>query len=218
MEPMSKKEANSIIMYILSTLVMYLVTMKIMGLFMEHIPRYLCTRTIETISIFLLIFFLEYTDLQIYTTGLVGTKEEIKRTLIRCSLICIGIIIAFVIVRLIMESHNPKIANRAWFKPYFHLYMRWYYPFVSILQEILSKSIMQESLKRLFGEEEAKLSLIACCFIFALFHVNYQLYYIIGAGLLNYVTGRIYEKDHTIWGCSMIHFCVGFLPRAMGLK
>lgn len=218
MNPISKEESNSIIMYMLSTLILCLITLKIMGMFMGYIPKYICTRTIETISVFLLVVFLQYTEFKIYRTGLVATKEEIKRTLIRCSIISIMIIIALALTRLIMTKRNPDIAGRSWFKPYFHLYMRWYYPFVSILQEFLSKGVMQENVKRLFGEEKAKWTLLACSFLFALYHVNYPLYYIIGAGVLNYITGIIYEKDRSIWGCSMIHFCVGFLPRAMGLK
>lgn len=205
-------------MYVLSTLVVCLFVLKLMGIFFDYIPRYICTRTIESVASLLLLIFLEYTEFTIYSTGLVATKQEIKRTIKRCGLICLGIILAFLLVRIIMNQHSEAAAGRPWFKPYFFKYMRWYYPFTAIMQEVFAKGIMQENMKRLFGEDDAKWSLLACSILFALYHVNYPLYYIICAGVLNFVTGRIYEKDHNIWGCTMIHFCVGFLPRAMGLK
>ena len=52
---------------------------------------------------------------------------------------------------------------------------------------------------------------------FAVLHMNYQLYYLLGAGLLCMLTGYLYERDGNIWGAVLIHLTVGFMPRALGL-
>lgn len=31
-------------------------------------------------------------------------------------------------------------------------------------------------------------------------------------------TGYLYERDRNIWGAALIHFVIGFMPRALGLK
>ncbi len=52
----------------------------------------------------------------------------------------------------------------------------------------------------------------------AAMNMNYPLYYLIGAGILCIGTGYLYERDRNIWGSSLIHFVIGFMPRALGLK
>lgn len=47
--------------------------------------------------------------------------------------------------------------------------------------------------------------------------MNFQLYYLLGAGLLCMLTGYLYERDGNIWGAVLIHLTVGFMPRALGL-
>jgi membrane protease YdiL (CAAX protease family) len=48
-------------------------------------------------------------------------------------------------------------------------------------------------------------------------HIQYPLYYMVGAFVLCFFTGLLYEKDRNIWGAVMIHFAIGFLPRCFGI-
>lgn len=217
-ERITQEETNIIILFMLTCLFFYIIGYRILQMIMGEVPKYVSSRMMEIISVIHLIIYPKFTCFRLYHTGLVATKNEIKRTLIRCGLISLGIIIALVIARLVMTQFNSEIATRPWFYPYFDINMRWLYPFVVILQEFLAKGMLQESMKRLMGEKHINQAIWACGILFTIFHLGYPLYYMICAGLLMVVTGYIYEKDHSIWGCCLIHFCIGFLPRAMGLK
>ncbi len=217
-ERLSQEECNAMMLYLLSCLFFYFIGLRFLQTIMEEVPKYVTSRMMEGIALILFVLFLKFTPFRLYRTGFAATWSEIKRTLIRCGGISILLVVVLVVARLVMTNYNSEIAMRPWFYPYFEINMRWMYPFVAILQEFLSKSVMQESLKRFFGEGNVKLAILACGVIFSILHMGYPLYYMLCAGLMSIFTGYIYEKDRTIWGCVLIHFCIGFLPRAMGLK
>ena len=217
-ERINQREANAMILYLLCAVAAQCIGVKILQMMMGDVPGYLTSRMMEGIGLVLLFVFCRFTPFRIYRTGFFASRAEIRRTLIRCGCICIGIILCFVIARLVMSHYDERIKSRPWFYPYFSIHMRWLYPFTAVLQEFFAKGVIQENLKRLFGKEHTTLAIFACALTFSVFHIGYSLYFMLGAALLSFVTGFIYEKDRSIWGCVMIHFCLGFLPRAMGLK
>lgn len=214
----SQKEKNTILIFFLLCIATYNIGLKIMSMLSFQISNQATSRLMEVITLSLLFIFVKFSSLKIERTGFCATAVEIKRTLIRCGIISLGIIIVFFITRLVMNHFSPVAAARPWFGLYLHIHTRSVYLFIVILQEFLAKGIMQENMKKLMGNDNKFLPILACSFIFTILHIGYPLYYMISAGLMTFVTGYIYEKDHSIWGCVLIHFCLGFLPRAMGLK
>ena len=218
MEQTEQKEIRAMVMFMICAIFGQCVGVKILQMILEDVPGYMTARVMESVGIVLLIIFCKFTPFRIYRTGLTASGKEVRRTLIRCGCICIGMIVCFLIARVVMTQFNDEIRTRPWFYPYFNIHMRWLYPFTAVLQEFFAKGVIQESMKRIFGTEHIWLSIVACSLFLGILHMGYPLYYMFAAAMLSIVTGLIYEKDRNIWGCVMIHFCLGFLPRAMGLK
>ena len=87
-----------------------------------------------------------------------------------------------------------------------------------VAQEFFIKGVMQENFRSLKTPENKHLTIWINGIFFMILHMNYPVYYLICAGLLCIITGYLYERDKNIWGSTLIHFVVGFMPRALGLK
>lgn len=218
MNQVSQKEKNTLILFILLSIALYCIGLKILTMIMPSVRKDITARMMEGITIFLTIIFSIFTDVKIRKTGFVAPKKNILNTLVRGCIISVGIVIVFIIIRIVMTYFNPEVANRPIFKLYLNIGTRKYYLLIAFVQEFLAKAVMQENMDRLVGEDNTFLSITICSLILIIFHTGYPLYYMIFAGILGMVTGYIYKKDKCIWGCVIIHFCLGFLPRAMGLK
>lgn len=210
-------ERITMVYYLIVSLAVCFLGIKVLGLFMDPVNRQYTSRWVEISNIIQIFLFTKFAPFKMRRMGLKATKEELKGALMRGGRISLGIAVGIVIVRLVLTCFDPSISGRPWFKPDFLYQTRWLYLLVVIIQEFLSKGLLQEKFKELFGPGHLHLSIWACGISFFMFHFGYPLYFMAGAALLSVVTGYIYEKDRCIWGCVLIHFCLGFLPRAMGL-
>lgn len=217
-ESVSQEENNSILLYMVSCLFCFFIGVRLLQANMEVVPQYLTARLMEAISIVFCIFYCKFGSLKLYQTGFLATKLEIKRTLVRSGIICIFVIVFLAISKIFLAIFNSEVALHPWFDPHLDIDMRWLYPIVVIVQEFCSKCIMQDSVKRLCGEKNMVITLLICSMLFGILHIGYPMYYMFCAGLLSLITGYIYEKDNTIWGCILVHFFVGFFPMAMGVQ
>ena len=52
---------------------------------------------------------------------------------------------------------------------------------------------------------------------FFVLHMGYDLPMMIGAAAMCVITGYVYEKTRSIWGSSLLHFVVGFVPKMIGI-
>lgn len=218
MEKMNQKESNAFFMYIVSLIMLFNVGIKTLQTFLEVVPKGYTSRMVELIGALLIFIFMKFTPLRLRPTGLVAPAEKVKKTIIRCGLICLGILTIMVLTRIVLQRTNGEMANRPWFGLYLNVSMRWLYPVTVVVQEFFAKGFIQENMKRFLRRQNPFLAIVASSMLFVTLHLGYPLYYMICAGILCFVTGYIYEKDRSIWGCAMIHFCIGFLPRAIGLK
>lgn len=141
------------------------------------------------------------------------TREMLEAAVI--SLILIGGMIAW---RLFLNRTDPEAAARPVFGLYLGIHGRWFYPISAVLQELFIKGLMQENFRSLSPDKNKHFTVVINGIFFAAMHMNYPLYYLIGAGILCIGTGYLYERDRNIWGSSLIHFVIGFMPRALGLK
>ena len=147
-----------------------------------------------------------------------GSRDAFRREMLEAAGISLILIIAMVVWRLILNSRDADAAARPWFGLYLGTHGRWFYPFSSILQELLIKALVQENVRSLAPNGNRHMTAGLTGLFFAILHMNYPLYYLLGAGLLCYGTAYLYERDQNIWGSSLIHFVIGFMPRALGLK
>ncbi len=147
-----------------------------------------------------------------------GRRDAFGREMLEAAGISVILILAMVVWRLILNGRDAEAAARPWFGLYLDTHGRWFYPFSSVLQELLIKALVQENIRTLAPDGNRHLTAGLTGLFFAILHMNYPLYYLLGAGLLCYGTAYLYERDRNIWGSSLIHFVIGFMPRALGLK
>jgi len=147
-----------------------------------------------------------------------GNRKAFCREMLEAAGISLVLIIGMVVYRLILNHQNPEIASRPWFGLYLGIHGRWFYPFSAVIQEFAIKAIVQENIRCLAPDSNRHLTAAMTGIFFAILHMNYPLYYLMGAGLLCFGTAYLYERDENIWGSVLIHFVIGFMPRAIGLK
>jgi len=147
-----------------------------------------------------------------------GDQKAFRREMLQAAGISAVLIAIMIAARLIMNARNPEIAARPFFGLYLNVHGRWFYPLSVVVQELMIKALMQENIRCLVPNENRHFTAILTGLFFAVLHMNYPLYYLLFAGVLCFGTAYMYERDGNIWGAVLIHFVVGFLPRAFGLK
>ena len=147
-----------------------------------------------------------------------GEKKKFRREMLEAAVISLILIAGMIVWRLILNGKDPEAVGRPFFGLYLGIHGRWFYPISAVLQELFIKGLIQENFRSLSPDENRHFTVAVNGIFFAVLHMNYPLYYLIGAGLLCIGTGYLYERDRNIWGSSLIHFVIGFMPRALGLK
>lgn len=117
--------------------------------------------------------------------------------------------------RLYKNTVDPVTAAKPFFALYLNQRFRWFYPVSALWQELLIKPLWQDNVSRAMKNKWKTLIFIGL--FFCVLHMHFPIYYMAAAGVLCFVTGILYEKDRTIWCVWMLHFVMGFLPRAFGL-
>lgn len=140
------------------------------------------------------------------------SKEcNVKREIIEA--VAVVLIFSAVLLgyRLYLNTKDPVLAARPLFALHLNRNLRWAYPLVALWQELLVKPLWQDNVKTALGGRKW-LTLIYIGLLFGILHMNYPIYMVLGAGVMCFVTGILYERDRNIWGVWFMHFCFGFLP------
>ena len=145
------------------------------------------------------------------------SKEcNVKREFIEVAVVIL-LFTAFMLgYRFYMNTKDSAVAARPYFALYLNVNNRWSYPFISMWQELLIKPLWQDNVKKAMGGRKW-ITLIFIGLLFCIFHMHYRIYTFLGAGIMCFVTGILYERDKNIWGVWILHFVFGFLPRSLGL-
>ena len=84
------------------------------------------------------------------------------------------------------------------------------YPVRALVQEVLARCMMQNSLRYVFsGKYQSALSIITSSLIFGAMHIMYGINYMVAASLLLCLLGVLYEKTRNLWGVALVHYVVG---------
>lgn len=109
--------------------------------------------------------------------------------------------------------------NGIYIKPYFiggSLHGAYTYIFTAILQEFLSRGVIQtcvKSLMRIKGQRFFTIMLTSL--LFALMHLPFGFPFMMGALALSVALGIFYEKQENIWGCAFLHWSCGYIAMAL---
>lgn len=117
--------------------------------------------------------------------------------------------------RLYKNTVDPVTAAKPFFGLYLDQRFRWFYPVSALWQELLIKPLWQDNVSRAMKNKWKTLIFIGL--FFCILHMHFPFYYMAAAGVLCFLTGILYEKDRNIWCVWLLHFVMGFLPKAFGL-
>ena len=181
-------------------------------------PSYL-TRILEISGIFLGIFVYRHTSLTLSDLGL--STDNLAHNLKVDGLACLGIIAFFVLVKLIMMNVAPQAITHpeAFYDPSWVDPLRFCtYIFTAVIQEFLTRGIMQESLLHVItGPHSRVTSIVMSTLMFATLHLMYSPLFMLGAAVMLGVFGVIYLRQRSIWGLALIHFTFGMSAAMLGL-
>lgn len=215
------KHTRTVVMFMVTTLVIQQLILKFFQIKtkMPAGPRnaYITTKLLIVILAVEMIIYVKYTTMKINYKDILITKEEMKQTIIRAGLISIGMILVMIGIRIIRGHFNPKVAARPYFKLYLTVRTRWFYPVNAFFQEVFIKAFMQDNVRIMAGKDNIHYTVWLTSLYFFVMHMSYPLYYMTIAGLFCVATGYFYEKNRNIWGCALLHFVIGFMPRALGI-
>jgi len=212
----------SVLLMLLSSLFLEVVVTKVVILLRPEMDPWRNASDINKIFIpvlaLLLILLYLKTPLEIRWPALkIPDRKKFGREMLTAACISAALILVMAGIRLWMNARSPEAAARPLFGLYLGVHGRWFYPASSVLQEFMIKAFVQENIRRLNATSSRHLTVLLTGLFFAALHMNYPLYYLISAGLLCLLTGYLYERNENIWGSALIHFTLGFMPRALGL-
>ena len=121
-----------------------------------------------------------------------------------------AVLVGMVILKLIMRAFDPELASRPMF--YFSSWsiMETVYPITVVVQEFLTRGVVQGSVKKILpGKHAVPISIILSSMFFSALHIHLGLGFMVGSFLLLSVFGILYEKQKTIWGLCIPHFFLG---------
>ena len=215
------KHTRNVVMFMISTLVFQQLILKFYQLKtkMPAGPRnaFITTKILIIVLAVMMVIFVKKTTMKINFNDILITKEEMKQTLIRAGIISIGMILSMIIIRIVKGHFNPKVAVRPYFKLYLTVRTRWFYPVNAFFQEVFIKAFVQDNVRIMAGKDNIHFTVWLTSMYFFVMHMSYPLYYMTIAGLFCLATGYFYEKNRNIWGCALLHFVIGFMPRALGI-
>lgn len=221
MKQFLKDRTGSTILYLLLAILLQIILIKV---FTWLMPGESVSANANFLNKILMVFIAVETIVFLYLTPLEINWAALrilpdckwKREWIEALLVSAVLVVAMLIYRWILNYMDPQVAERPVFGLYLHIHARWFYPINVVLQELFVKAVVQHNIGKNIGGKH--LSIWINALFFGIFHMTYPLYYLLGAVLLCGITGYLYERDKNIWGSALIHFVIGFMPRALGLK
>ena len=184
---------------------------------MEPAP-WVMSLMIEGISLLMFFIILKATSFSMKEIGL--QTANLKPILITDSLIALGGVVLVVLLKVVMLRVVPGYFKPGapfwdWSAANFSDYM---YPLTVVFQEFLARSVMQESLYRIFtGKHQAFLSVLVSSLMFGALHIAYGLPLMLGASILLGALGTLYHKQRSIWGLAIVHYVLGEAVTYLGL-
>ena len=194
------------------------VTWRILTSFFPDTPAEYGSKYIEAIMGIGAVFLWKTTDFVQPWLGMRVEKGTGRRTVLTCISIAAGITAIYIIARLILQNFVPEIAARPFFRTYFNVKLRKFYLLTSVIQEFLSKGVLQYGLEKTLPKRNWKTAVLVTAAVFGMLHIHQTPYYIVGAIGLAVVSGFIYHKQGNIWASATLHFFLAFFPRCFGLK
>lgn len=178
-----------------------------------HLKTSVYTMVIEGIAFLLFLEVIFFTSLTFSDIGIFVRPSKLLKSFISSLPLVAGACIVMVMINVILRFSGHPI------KPYFiggSFQGAYTYIFTAILQEFLSRGVIQTSVKALMQVKYQKFfSIFLTSLLFSLMHLPFDFPFMAAAFLLSITLGIVYEKQGNIWGCAFLHWSCGYLAMAM---
>lgn len=207
-------------LFLLSAVACQVVVLKIFdisGFAITQDNAYILTRVMEGYLIVLSLLFFAFTKFNINFGCFKPGKANFKKDMKISGILTAVLLVLLVIIRLVMNQLDPEVAARPYFGLYLTKYLRWFYFFSAILQELFVKGIVEDNITASCKKYNMHFSVWMTSLFFFVLHMGYDLPMMFGAAVLCAVTGYVYEKTKSVYGSILLHFVVGFVPTMIGI-
>lgn len=168
------------------------IVLKVFTTLVPDVQSQVLSRITEGIMlIFAVMFALRTTFVQPWF-GLKIEKSNVRRTVLTCILIAVGIIVLFIAARLVLQHFSEEVAERPFFRAYLNIKHRRYYLISVLLQEILAKGVLQHGVEKNLPDDKWYIALPITALVFGMLHIYHSIYYILGAIGLALASGVLY--------------------------
>ena len=215
--------AQAMLVYMIAVISLFLFGLRLYG-FLANTndlkdTQFFGSKMLGIILIITMIIFHRNSVLKLNWKGLGngGSPETLKKSLLYGAGIAVIVALVLLGCRFYLNTKNPANAEVPWFGLYLNMNLRWFYPLNMPFQELFIHSFVQDNVARAFDRKNRHLIIFLQAIFFFILHLQYPIYYSLGACTLCLITGYLYDKYPTIWGPFLIHFAVGFLPRSFGI-
>lgn len=171
------------------------------------------TLIIEGIAFLLFLEIIFFTSMTFKDIGIFVKPLKLLKTFLTSVPIAAAVCCVLLLLNFLLHITGYAV------KPYFiggSIGGAYTYIFTAILQEFLSRGVIQTSVKALMQIKYQKIfSIFLTSLLFALMHLPFDFPFMMGAFLLSIALGIVYEKQQNIWGCAFLHWSCGYLAMAM---
>jgi membrane protease YdiL (CAAX protease family) len=171
----------------------------------------------DALGVFLFIEMMRHTS---FTWSDIGFwTDEPKKVIKQSLIICAISFVVLCLVKYVAQLFDPSLfqTERGFFDIYrFNLYQVGYL-FTAFIQEFIARSALQSNLRRIAIKNKAVYSIIQTSIIFAMFHIEYGFYFMIGAAVLGGLLGIMFEKQRSLLGVWIVHWFLGVAAYLLGI-
>ena len=147
------------------------IVLKVFTMLVPDAQSQLFSRITEGImSVFAVFFALRTTFVQPWF-GLKIEKSNVRRTVLTCIFIAVGIIVLFIAARFVLQHFSEEVAKRPFFRAYLNIKHRRYYLISVLLQEILAKGVLQHGVEKTLPDDKWYIALPITALVFGMLHI-----------------------------------------------
>ena len=176
----------------------------------QKISQELMTQFIHAISLLMFFYIRRYTHFTFEEMGF-KIRGISKAVLTDCLLTAVFTAALFILKLVIMRVKSGFFDESAPFWDWSRL--NWsdiIYPLTVVMQEFLSRGVIQENLRRIFvGKHSEAAAIIVSSLLFGALHIHRGFIFMIAASALLSIFGVLYRKQNSIWGLCIPHFVLG---------
>ena len=168
------------------------------------------THGAEVLGLIMMYFVFRYTSFTRQEMGIVA--ENPKKTIVTALLISAATFVFLVLVKLVGRLIDPTLFEpNAPFIDFSRFgWQQLIYIPTAGLQEFIARSIIQNNIRRIMvGRHSALFAILLSSLIFAVLHVQFGFFFMLGAAVLCGLEGILYEKQHNIFGVWIVHWFFG---------